>query len=82
MFGDLKSTCGEANNKSDDGDDSHVGHGRDCCLKSKVVISFIDHHGNHLILTYKGEKAGEKKDGHADHEGETRQHQHFPARFL
>ena len=32
MLSDLKSTCGEANNKSDDGDDSHVGHGRDCCL--------------------------------------------------
>ena len=38
MFGDLKSTCGEANNKSDDCNDSHVGHGRDCCLKSIVVI--------------------------------------------
>ena len=53
--------------------------------KVKLVFSFIDHHGNYdnrLILTYKGEKAGEKKDGHADHEGETRQHQHFPARFL
>ena len=82
MLGDRKSTCGETNNKSDDGDDSHVGHGRDCCLKSIVVIFIIDHPGNRLILTYKGEKAGEKKDGHADHEGETRQHQHFPARFL
>ena len=50
--------------------------------KVRLLFSFIDHHGNHLILTYKGEKAGEKKDGHAYHEGETRQHQHFPARFL
>ena len=50
--------------------------------KVMLSFSFIDHHGNHLILTYKGEKAGEKKDGHADHEGETGQHQHFPARFL
>ena len=53
--------------------------------KVRLLFSFIDHHGihgNRLILTYKGEKAGEKKDGHADHEGETGQHQHFPARFL
>ena len=50
--------------------------------KVRLLFSFIDHHGNRLILTYKGEKAGEKKDGHADHEGETGQHQHFPACFL